>query len=270
MPRVLTLDKSLSVLESIFASGEGVGTRALAKRLDLNVATIHNIARTFCLRGYLRQDSRTKLFFPGMRMMLLGRHPSYLRSLTASASAIVDDLAERLNESILLGSIDQGRVLNLKYVASKQALRVHEPEDVSDHSYCTAFGKVLLASLLEPELESYLRETKLLPLTPNTITSPDKLREELKSVRDLGYAQTRDEYCEGVTAVAVPIRDPWGAIIASIGASAPTVRMQKAKQFEESLQILREGAAAIEHIWGEAMQAEPAPTRPRRGATRKF
>lgn len=256
MPNVLSLDKSLTVLETIFQSREGAGTRTLARQLDLNVATVHNIAMTFCKRGYLRQDADTKQFLPGMRLMLLGRHPSYLRSLVASVGGIVDDLAQTLNESVLLGAIDMGRVLNLKYVPSRQALRVHEPEDVSDHSYCTAFGKVLLASLSEHELERYLRENKLTAFTPRTLSTAEGLKAELKKVRELGFAQTRDEYCEGVSAVAVPIRDPWGAIIASIGASAPTVRMQKPRQFEESLKALKEAGAAIELIWAAQMETD--------------
>jgi len=261
MPKVLSLDKSLSVLEAILQSKEGIGTRALQQKLGYNVATVHNIAMTFCARGYLRQDPESRHFFPGMRLMLLGRHPSYLRSLTASAAAIVDEVAERLNESILLGSIDHGRVMNLKYVPGKQALRVHEPEDVSDHSYCTGFGKVLLASLSEPELEAYLQETRLEQFTPNTICTPEALRRELQKVREQGYAQTHDEYCEGISAVAVPIHDPWGSIIASIGASAPSVRMRRARQFEESLQGLQDAATRIERIWGEEMHAEPAKKR---------
>ncbi len=258
MPKVLSLEKSLSVLEAIFQNQDGGGTRALAHQLGYNVATVHNIAMTFCQRGYLRQDAQTKRFFPGMRLMLLGRHPSYLHSLTASAAGVVDDLAEKLNESVLLGSFDRGRILNLKYVPSRQALRVHEPEDVSDHSHGTAFGKVLLSSLSEPELAAYLRETKLRRFTANTICAPEALLEELRKVRESGYAQTRDEYCEGVSAVAVPIRDPWGAIVASIGASAPTVRMQKTGQFEESLAALRKAAGTIERIWSEAMAAKPS------------
>ncbi len=255
MPRVLSLDKSLSVLEAVFQSKDGIGTRALEQKLGYNVATVHNIARTFCQRGYLRQDPATRHFFPGMRLMLLGRHPSCLRSLAASASAIVDEVAECLNESVLLGSIAHGRVVNLKYVPGTQALRAQEPEDVSDHSYCTAFGKVLLASLTEAELEAYLRETRLERFTANTISTKEGLRDELERVRKQGYARTRDEYCEGISAVAVPIRDPWGGIIASLGASAPTLRMRKAGQFEKSLQELREAAVRIERIWGEEMGA---------------
>lgn len=261
MPRVISLDKSLSLLEAVLRSKEGIGTRALQQKLGYNVATIHNIAMTFCARGYLRQDPESRHFSPGMRLMLVGRHPGYLRALTASAAPIADEVALRLNESVLLASTDHGRVINLKYIPSRQALRVQEPEDLSDHAYCTAFGKVLLASLSEPELEAYLRETRLEQFTPNTIAEPSALRRELQKVRQLGYAETHDEYCEGVSAVAVPIHDPWGSIIASIGASAPSLRMRKVGEFEKSLQGLRNAAAQIEHIWSQQRRSEPVKKR---------
>ncbi len=256
MPKVLSLEKSLTILEAVFESKSGIGTRAMQQKLGYNVATIHNIARTFCARGYLRQDPDTKLFFPGMRLMLLGRHPSYHYLLTESAAPIVEEVSEQMNESILLAAIDHGKIINLKYVACKQALLVQEPDDVSDHSYCTAFGKILLASLSEPELEAYLRNYPLRALTPRTLSTPELLKAELLKVKKNNYAQTRDEYSEGVSAVAVPIRDSWGTIIASIGASAPTLRMQKEGRFEHNLATLTDPAAKIERIWGKALSQE--------------
>lgn len=266
MPKVLSLDKSLSLLEVVLQNKEGIGTRALQQKLSYNVATIHNIAMTFCARGYLRQDPASRHFFPGMRLMLLGRHPDYLRAMTASAAPIADEVAERMNESVLLASTDHGRIINLRYIPGKQALRVHEPEDLSDLSYCTGFGKVLLASLSEPELEAYLRDTRLEQFTPNTLVTPEAIRRELLKVRRLGYAETHDEYCEGISAVAVPIHDPWGSIIASIGASAPSLRMRKSGRFQESLQGLQWAAGRIEQIWAHQIRSEPVK---KRGARKK-
>ncbi len=263
MPRVLTLDKSLSVLELVFSKRDGIGTRDLAGQLKVNVATAHNIARTFCLRGYLRQDPDTKVFYPGIRLMLMGRHPSYLRSLSLSASSIIDDLAKKLNESVMLASIDHGHILNLKYVPSRQALRAQESEDMSSHSYCTAVGKILLASLSDSELDSYLHHTPLQRLTPHTLCTPQLVKDELRKVKSQGYAETRDEFCEGLSAVAVPVRDPWGNIVASVGASAPSVRLQKTSQLDHALNELRRAANEIELHWTNA-QSTPGEKAKRR------
>lgn len=252
MPRVLTLDKSLSILELVFSKRDGIGTRDIATHLKINVATAHNIARTFCLRGYLRQNPTSKVFYPGIRLMLMGRHPSYLRSLSLSAAGIIDALAKKLNESVMLASIDHGHILNLKYVPSRQALRAQESEDMSSHSYCTAVGKILLASLSEGELDNYLHRTTLQRLTPRTLCDPKEIKEELKKVKAQSYAETHDEFCEGLSAVAVPVHDPWGNIVAAIGASAPSVRLQKAVQFDGTLKELLRAAAKIELHWTEA------------------
>lgn len=256
MPKVLSLDKSLTVLEAIFQHRDGIGTRALAYQLKLNVASVHNIAQTFCKRGYLRQDPDSKVFYPGIRLLLLGRHPSYIRSLSLSATAIVDEVARKLNESVMLASLDHGRVLNLRYVPSSQALRVQESEDMSEHAYCTAVGKILLTLMSEAELSIYLHEIHFQALTPRTIVTAERLRQEIQSVREKGYAETHDEFCEGVSAVAVPIFDPWGTIVAAIGASAPSVRMDK-ENFEMTLQELRLAANRIEEQWKNSHQDRP-------------
>lgn len=270
MPTVLTLDKSLSVLEAIVRRPEGMGTRALAQELGINVATAHNIATTFVARGYLRQDEVTRLFHPGIRLMLLSRHPAYLRSLTASARHVVHALAEELNESVMLVTSDHGRMINLEYVPSRQALRVQEPEDVSGVAHCTAFGKLILAHLDEPTLQTYLQQNGLPRHTPHTITEPAALVEELKHVREEGFSHTRDELCEGISALAVPIRDPWGSVFAALGASAPTMRLQSPEQVDLTLGGLRKAATEIERLWAHTSPAAgDAPPGNRRGRPRK-
>lgn len=254
MPDVLTLDKSLTLLETVFASSNGIGTRTLASRLRMNVATAHNIARTFCKRGYLRQDAASKLFFPGFRMMILGRHPSFLKILTITANNIVEELAASLNESVMLASMNHGQVMNLKYIPSKQALRVQESDDITWTAYCTAVGKVLLSSLSDNEIDDYVQKTPLKRFTTRTISTPLQLKRELKKVREKGYAQTWDEAAEGISAVAVPVRDPWGNIFAGIGTSAPTVRMRKPDYFHSMLKQIKKAATAIELEWKETSQ----------------
>ncbi|MDP0497332.1 MAG: IclR family transcriptional regulator [Verrucomicrobiota bacterium JB024] len=254
MPKVLTLDKSLSILEAIFHAPNGIGTRTLAKQLDLNVATIHNIATTFRQRGYVRQDPDTKAFHPGIRLMLLGRHSSYFRTLTASAHPIVQSLADRQMESVMICTIDNGRIINLDYIPSKQALRADEPEELRDLAYCTAVGKVLLASLTPTELDAYLAANPLHQFTEYTITAPDILKKQLQEINEQGFSMTHEELCEGISAMAVPIRDPWGMTIAGLGLSAPTIRLNKTESNDNHLKALQAAAKKIELTWDAAMK----------------
>lgn len=271
MPTVLTLDKSLSVLELIVRHPEGIGTRAIAQELGINVATAHNIATTFTTRGYVRQDDVTRLFHAGLRLMLLSRHPAYLRSLTASAQDIVQRLSEELNESIMLASSDHGRLVNLYYAPSRQALRVQEPEDVSGVAHCTAFGKLILAYFDDTSFEAYFSQHGLDRHTEHTITDRTVFEAELKKVREEGYSHTRDELCEGISALAVPIHDPWGSVFGALGASAPTVRLQNREQVEFTLRGLRTAASEIEGRWASSSHSSKsdAPAGNKLGRPRK-
>lgn len=271
MAAVLTLEKSLLVLETIVRHPDGIGTRPLAQLLGMSVASVHNIATTYSRAGYVRQDETTRLFHAGTRLMLLSRHPAYLRSLTNAARAIVRKAAAVLNESVMLVTTDRGRLINLEYVPSKQALRVQEPEDMGGVAHGTAFGKLLLAYFSPADLDTYLRQYGLPRHTAKTITHEAALRRELTAIREQGFSETHDELCEGISALAVPIRDPWGTVFAALGASAPTARLNEPDQIKLTLDGLRCAAAEIEKRWAASAPLANNDTPPgnRRGRPRK-
>ncbi len=253
MPTVLTLDKSLSILEAIVRAPAGAGTRALAKQFGLNVATVHNIAMTFVHRGYLRQDERTRHFHAGLRLHLLGQAPACRQPLVTVARRVVQRLCADLNESVMVVAFEGGhRVTNLAFTPSRQALRVQEPEDMGGYAHCTAAGKILLAYLEPARLSTFLATHALDQHTPSTITTLPALERELEKIRVQGFARTRDELCEGISAYAVPIRDPWGTVFAAIGASAPSMRLQKADTIQATLDGLRIAATEIEEFLTQA------------------
>jgi DNA-binding IclR family transcriptional regulator len=245
MPTVNTADKVMDILEAIAAEGQGVGTREMARRLEMNVATVHNIARTLQARGYLRQNPQTKRFEIGSRLMLISRHSQYLNALSRAGKSIVQQVATTLDESIMLAALDHGHVVNLHYIPGSGALRVAEPEDITEVAHCTASGKLMLAQMTSDELLQYLDHYKLKNHTPQTITRRSVLVEEINQIRQKGFSLSCDELCDGVSALAVPINDPWGKVIAAIGAGVPTVRMNQAAYRKTVLQTLTKAASDI-------------------------
>lgn len=238
MPMMLTVEKSIEIIEAVARAPQGVGTRALARELGMNVTTVHNIASTLKHHGYLKQDADTKHFLPGLRMMLLGRHNSFLELLVQVGRPFVQRAAESLDESTMLATLDGGHVVNLIYVPSSQALRVHENQDISAQAYCIACGKMLLAEMHPQARRAYVSEIKLQPFTPRTIVNKDALLKELEKIARRRFALTQDEAAEGISAAAVPVADPWGTTIAALGASAPTLRFARKGYQENSLKVL--------------------------------
>ena len=256
MARVQSIDKGLDILENVARHSQGIGTRALAKELGMNITSAHNMATTLKDRGYLRQDPFTKHFHLGSQIMVLSRHGNLNVELTQSAMPFVRQAAEALGESIMLSAVVDRRITRVANLTSVKALSVQEPEDLSAVAYCTASGKVLLASMAIHEMEEFLKDVSLLKYTPNTIHSLGKIRAEIEKVRHQGYATTSDELSEGVSAVAVPVPDPWGHMAAAIGMSAPTLRFNS-MLCTEALNVLRVVAAEISRTWW----AKPSPTK---------
>jgi IclR family acetate operon transcriptional repressor len=94
----------------------------------------------------------------------------------------------------------------------------------ADAAHATALGKAMLAWLPEHEIRRILEATGMARFTPNTVTGPEVLIEELRLVRRNGHAVEREEYQPGVTSVGAAIRNHVGAVVGAISASAPTQR----------------------------------------------
>jgi DNA-binding IclR family transcriptional regulator len=91
--------------------------------------------------------------------------------------------------------------------------------------HCTSNGKVLLAAM-EPADRQAALAAPLAPLTARTITDPEALARHLDDVARRGYAQTVEELEEGLNAVAAPVRQADGQVVAALSVSGPAFRMR--------------------------------------------
>jgi IclR family acetate operon transcriptional repressor len=94
------------------------------------------------------------------------------------------------------------------------------------HLHSTAIGKALLAFLPEEEVDQIVGKRSLLRLTPKTITSATLLKKELARVRAHGYAVGNEENETGVRAVAAPIFNDVGRVVAAVNLGASTLHMR--------------------------------------------
>jgi IclR family transcriptional regulator, pca regulon regulatory protein len=107
-------------------------------------------------------------------------------------------------------------------------------------------GKVLLASLPDPELESYLARAALKSYLPRTVTDADELRDQLHKVRAAGYAIVDQELEEGLVAVAAPVRSRGGRVAGAINLSTHIARRSADDLRAELVEPLLQTARAIE------------------------
>jgi DNA-binding IclR family transcriptional regulator len=115
-------------------------------------------------------------------------------------------------------------------VPSTRRLRAVSAVGLSFPLHCTANGKALLAAMTPEQLSSVLHP-QLKACTPGTITSRQKLWEELDAIRAAGVAYDREEHTEGITAIGAVVRDAYG-LAGAISIPMPT---QRFKQHEKIL-----------------------------------
>lgn len=90
--------------------------------------------------------------------------------------------------------------------------------------HSTAAGKVFLAFGV-----AHLPHGDLEALTSATVTDREQLAAECQTIREQGFATIVDELESGLSAVAAPVRDRSGPVIAALSVSGPTLRLPAAR-----------------------------------------
>lgn len=137
-------------------------------------------------------------------------------------------VAERSGETVLFAVRDpDGTTMTyVDIIESRNAIRFAVSVGDRRPLYCTAGGRILLATAAQDELRLYLRQLKPQRLTPNTETNKGRLANAIATARATGVAQTVDQTSEGVTGTAAALRDASGGVLGALIVAAPSVRLQ--------------------------------------------
>ena len=221
---VRAVDRSLTLLVLLASAPAGMEASALARASGLHVSTVFRILQTLKLRGFV-VEAPGALYKIGPRAFEVGN--SFLRntSLQSEGQQIAERLAGETGETASVGILDSGEVLYLAIAHGQRELGIQSNVGTRHPLYCTALGKVLLASLSWPEARTLLSRIDRRQMTENTLTDVGRLGEELHKVAAQGYALDNEERIHGVRAVAAPVRDHSGRVVAAISAAGPAFRI---------------------------------------------
>jgi IclR family KDG regulon transcriptional repressor len=193
----------------------------LALHLGLDRSTTYRILLSLERTGFVEKDEKAGTYSLGLAAFEIGN--AYLRQkdLIQVCKPIMEDLAQKVQETVHLAVLSDTEIVYVDKVDSPRSLGVMSKIAQRAPVYCTALGKTLLAFQPEDQQSRIIREIRLTPLTPRTITSKQKLVEELRGIRKQGYALDRREIEEDVECMGVPIRNHLGDVIAALSISGP-------------------------------------------------
>lgn len=252
---VQSLGRGLAVIRAFDADRPQMSLSEVARATQLPRAAARRFLHTLVALGYMSTDGR--LFALRPRILELGY--AYLSSLTLPevATPHLKDLVSQVQESSSVSVLDGEEVVYVARVPTRRIMTVAISVGTRFPAYATSMGRVLLAGHDEEWLADYLASARLQPLTPRTITSPKALLEELRRIRAQGWALVDEELEEGLRALAVPLRDGQGRVVAAVNLSAQAQRWSPERIRAELLPPLLHTAARIEEDLGGV---QPAPS----------
>ena len=112
---------------------------------------------------------------------------------------------EKTRTSVFLGILNWRQVTILDIVESRQDLNITAPVGSTIPLFAGAVGKVFLASMPEEQAAKIVKSKGLPRFTDNSIVDIDLYFNELRQVREKGFAVDDEEYISGVRAVASPL-----------------------------------------------------------------
>ena len=223
---VQSVDRALTVLE-ILAKRGVAGVTEIAAELGVHKSTASRLVSVLESRGFVEQLSDRGKYRLGYGIARLGSALTRHRDLAHEGRVACEALAADTGETVNLAILDGGRVINISEVRGSGAVAVQTWVGQSTPSHATSSGKALLAHLPRRDLDVVLG-TDLQRYTEHTITDPAVLERELDTVRERGWASSVEEYELGLNALAAPVRDHDGTVVAAISMAGPSFRLTPA------------------------------------------
>jgi DNA-binding IclR family transcriptional regulator len=246
--RVQAVEHAIDILECLAKTGGGLGVSEIARQTGLSKATVYHLLATLEGRRMVMREPASASYRLGWALYEMGIGVAQASEVSRMARPFLDRLAVHTGESVLLGVMDEDSVLYLDRGDAPSGFHMVAAAGGRSPLHSTASGKLLLAFAGEQEAERYLAGA-LASFTPNTITDPAALREQLAEIREQGYATCWQERELGLCSVAVPLRDHTGTAVASLTLAGPAGRLTQ-ESVETHLEPLRAAAIEIDALLG--------------------
>lgn len=230
--------RALHVMEMLGTAGRPLSVADVADGINADRSTAYRMLMTLHDAGYVRRDASEKYYQLGYKLLSLTKGLLNDGERTELVGAALRQISAETQETAHYSVFDHDACVLVQRSKGTQLVAVDF--QIGDRSplHCSSAGKVLLAFLDMRRVEDIM--TRGLPrFTVNTITTPDALREELRTIRAQGYAMDDRQFHDDMRCVSVPVFDKSG-MSAAISLTGPSSRFTMAK-----LNELRKTIAAV-------------------------
>lgn len=240
--RVKTTDTVVEIVGTL-QSMNGATLAELAAELPYAKSTIHSHLATLESNEYVvRREDEYEL---GLKFLEHGMFVKDTYQISRVGAPILEDLAEETGEVAWTIVEDHGKAVYLDKAMGDNAVQTHARVGGRARLHHLATGKLILAYLPDERVREIIDRHGLPELTPQTITDPAELREELEQIRADGIALNDKETIDGVRAIGAPVLDD-GTIVGALCVSGPANRLTVGRCHDEIKPKLLEATNELE------------------------
>lgn len=242
---VKSADRVLDVLELLAERGRPLSHTEIANALDIPKSSLTSLLRNLEARAYLRLVPGPNSYELGPGVFALARQAHGGFDLKKAGGPLIDRLTQTVNESSSLNVLNGDKIELLYGANSSHALAYSMRVGDRAPLHAVSSGKAILAALPPGERDALLAGLDLVRVTANTITSINRLQEELKQVERDGIAFSFEEYTLGIIGIGAAVRGPDARPVAAVNLAVPSVRYDERVKLE-LVNALRATVSAFE------------------------
>jgi IclR family transcriptional regulator, pca regulon regulatory protein len=232
------LSKGLAVIRAFSSEHAALTLSDIARSAGIPAATARRCLLTLEELGYVTRNGRSFL----LRPKVLDLESMNIEHVTRTH---LEELARNTSDSAALCVLDGVEIVYVARASVRTLVRLEAHVGSRFPAYATSTGRVLLGGVSAERLRRYFQTARPEALTERTVTDPARLAQLIEAARRSGYAAVEDELAYGVIALAVPVFDQQGRVVAALNTSSHSRRISKAKLVRERLKMLQQVSGQI-------------------------
>lgn len=253
MTPVRSVERAVSILTLVAGADAPLGLSEISRASKIDKATALRLLLTLESAKFIQRDEVSRRYSLASGLWRLVN--MWRSDLRAVSMPHLEALRRSTGESVQLVCPRGVERVVIEALAGTHELVIAPAVGTVHPIYVGASGKTLMAFLPEEERDRIIELTGLKPLNPRGITDRNTYLEVLKDIRKKGYAESIGDVTMGACALAAPIFDATGRVVAAVSLRGPEIRMPK-DRLQQMAPLAVETARAISSALGyEAKQS---------------
>ncbi len=214
------VDRAALLVSTVVESAEPLAFAEIAEECGLPRSTTSRLL-TALERTELLERDQSGSYVAGPLFWRYASRRDAFSEVAHLAKPFLEAVGKATGETVNLGMARGDHVVHVAQVDSRFLLGTRDWTQQEVPTHTSSLGKVLLAYDALPLPVGAIERP-----TPRTVADLSQLRRDLAGVRRRGYATTVDEFELGLSGLAAPVRDAHGQVMAALGISGPTSRLE--------------------------------------------